>query len=205
MSNDKFVTPSGEVFWAHLRSEELYNGQPTGRKSIMLKLPLEQTEELLKKHEAIYNELKKYSPCFKGVKPAKGSKPNFGTKTNADGDTLFKFSTKAIGENKKTGEKWEKVIPVFDGAGKHIEVNLGNGSTAHVSYEIGPKFVSGTNYGLNLYLLAVKVKNLVQYAPGAVSAESFGFDVDPEAETEFDETFNDEANDDSSGEPSDDF
>lgn len=128
MSNqENFVTPKGAAYWAHVRTEETYQGKPTGKFSISVMFDKDTTDAMLKKLEAIYAELKKYAPCFKGNKPAKGSKPNFGTKTNAEGDILFKFTTQTVGKNQKTGETWEKVIPVFDKAGKHLEVNIGNG------------------------------------------------------------------------------
>jgi hypothetical protein len=172
-----------------------------------MKFPLEVTQEILKQLEGVYNEIKKYAPCFKGAKPAKGSKPNFGTKLDQDGDIVFKFSTRAEGKNPKTGETWKKTIPVFDVNGKHLEVNIGNGSTGKVSYEIGPKFVDGTKYGLNLYLIAAQVLNLVEYTPGTVSAEAFGFDVAEggfpgEEENPFDDPENEFA---SPGDVSEDF
>jgi hypothetical protein len=204
LANERFTTPIGIASWANIRREEEYQGKPTGYKSITVKFPLEVTQKLLEQLETTYNEIKKYAPCFKGAKPAKGSKPNFGTKLDKDGDIVFKFRTKSQGKNPRTGETWDKTINVFDSAGKPVLVEIGNGSSVQVAYEIGPKFVDGTKYGLNLYLSAVMVKNLVQYQPGQVSAESFGFDIEDAPEgSEFDsEGFDSE---DQSGDVSEEF
>ncbi|MDT8900624.1 hypothetical protein [Anaeroselena agilis] len=187
----QMVSPVGEAYWARLRREEEYKGKPTGRFSISLKLPLEATQQLLKELEAEYDVLKKTSSVFQGQKPAKGSTPNFGTKEDSNGDIVFKFSTKSTFESKKTGETFKKTIPIFSASGKALELanEIGNGSRVRVSFSVAPKFKDSKTYGLQLFLDAVKVIQLVEYKAGGLQEEAFGFEpedgYEPDQESGF--------------------
>ena len=169
------VSPKGLAFWAKLKTQEEYKGKPTGKYSMIVKFSKEDTDRLLAVIEAEYQELKKTADCFKGVKPAKGSIPNFGTREGKDGDIEFKFTTKAE-VTTKTGEVLKKTVPVFDAKGKHIDVNIGNGSTVRVSFSIAPKYIDSCKYGVSLYLDAVKVLDLVEFGTSGQNEQAFGFE-----------------------------
>ena len=181
MSKPRFtqiISEAGEALWAHLREPETYKGVSTGNYTLTVKFPHDVTNKLLAEIEAEYNSLKKTAECFKGAKPAKGSVPSFGTKELADGEIAFKFKTKSVIVSKATKEEFKRTVPVFDAKLKPLMVPIGNGSLVRVKFSIGPKFISGTNYGVTLYLDSVQVLRLVEYGANAGSDAAKGFAVE---------------------------
>jgi|GEM_PF-1920440 len=80
----------------------------------------------------------------------------------------------------KTSDKFQP--KVFDKAGNILEgVKIGNGSKVRVSYIENEYTAFGG--GINLYLNAVQVIELVEF--GNYTAEAYGFDVEPEEVTEW--------------------
>lgn len=206
----QIVSPVGKAYWVRLRREEEYQGKPTGRFSLTVKFSLEDTQALLKELEAEYEILKKTSSVFQGVKPAKNSAPTFGTKEDQNGDIVFKFGTKSTYTSKKTGETFNKTIPIFSASGKPLELasEIGNESSVRVSFSVAPKYTDSKNYGVALWLDAVKVINLVEYRAGGIQEQAFGFAAEegyePDQEAKFDPGSQMEA-DESQGDESGDF
>jgi len=75
----------------------------------------------------------------------------------------------------KTGEKYPP--GVFDKYGKTIpdSVMIGNGSKARVAYTVNA--YDGFGGGINLYLSAVQIVELVEYK--GRTADAYGFEVEP--------------------------
>lgn len=76
----------------------------------------------------------------------------------------------------KTGAKFKPGLFNRHGTVIPPEVLIGNGSKVRVNY--GENAYDGFGGGINLYLNAVQVLELVEY--GVKSAESFGFEVEPQ-------------------------
>lgn len=172
-ANFKRVTsPRGEALWAYLKNPEVYEGQEVGY-TIQVKFSKEDTDKMIALLEEEL-ESAKNSTEFKGKKWSRD--PRLGFREDANGDIIFKFKTKAS-ITTKTGDVVKRTVPVFDSAGKPIDVSLGNGSVVRVAFQIVPYWKSSTNNGLSLYLDAVQVIKLVEYNGGG-NATAFGFDVE---------------------------
>lgn len=79
----------------------------------------------------------------------------------------------------KTSDKYKPAI--FDRYGKLLEdVNIGNGSKVRVAYIENEYEAFGG--GINFYFNAVQVLELIEY--GKRSAVGYGFDVEPQEESE---------------------
>lgn len=171
------TSPKGKVFYAHIYKPEVYDGAEIGY-SIQLALSAEDTEKMKKVLKAEILKAQK-SEAFKGKKWTKN--PNMGVKElEVEGETIevFKFKTKHQ-YTTKTGEVFNKTIPVFDAQGTPIKdvLSIGNGTIARVRFSISPYHKSSTNCGVTLYLEAVQVIDLVEYNPSK-SAEDYGFEAE---------------------------
>lgn len=173
----KYITAKGTALYPHLRTPETYEGAEVGY-TVQLQLPKEETDAMIVFLEKALEAAKKMEQ-FKGKKWSK--EPSLGTKETKDGDTVFKFKTKASFE--KDGQVIKKTVPVFDKYGKKLDpaINVGSGSIIQVSYSLNPYHKSATNNGISLYLEAVRVVELKEYEPGG-NAESYGFESEAGAE-----------------------
>ncbi len=180
------VTPKGEAMYPYLRTTEQFQGVDTGKYSIQLKMSEEDTQKFMERLEKEW-EAAKNSPDFKDKRPKKGTVPNLGWREDKNGDVIFKAKTSATIKS-KTGEVFNKTVPIFDAKGKPIKGDIGYGSIVKLSISLSPYFVSGTNYGLALYLNGVQVLVMKEKGAYGADASSMGFGeeegYDSEAEEE---------------------
>ena len=111
-------------------------------------------------------------------------KENFGAKANCksagykeldDGTTRFTFKT---GAKFKDGSPTK--ITTFNAAGSQFElgdVKIGNGSTGVVFFNMGA-YTNGASKGVSLYLKAIQIANLVEYASVPAQAEAIEGDFE---------------------------
>lgn len=92
------------------------------------------------------------------------------------GNILFRFKTKAIYKDAKTGQTRGRKVPVFDSMSAPVKLRdePGWGSLVRVCFTAAPYFVSGTGKaGVSFYLDAVQILRL--NAAGERSASDYGF------------------------------
>lgn len=92
------------------------------------------------------------------------------------GNILFRFKTKAIYRDSKTGQTRQRKVPVFDSMQAPVKLKdePGFGSVVRVCFTASPYFVSGTGKaGVSFYLDAVQILKL--NAAGERSASDYGF------------------------------
>lgn len=156
----RFITPVGEAKWAWLHKPKApYQGDAEKGSKFMIDV------------------------CFDTVKDPAWAK--WGADLRAMANGLKLPIKKEMDENDqptgrlfvtfKTGEKYPP--GVFDRYGKTIpeSVMIGNGSKVRVSYTVN--HYDGFGGGINLYLSAVQVVDLVEYK--GRSAEGYGFTAEP--------------------------
>ena len=109
-------------------------------------------------------------------------KPDTDPETGEEtGKVRVTFKTNATYVDKKTGEIVKKKLKVFNAANKLMKVCpiVCNGSVLNVNFEYVVQYVQGKLY-LSLYLQAVRIVDLVEFAPdgGAMfgEAEEGGYD-----------------------------
>ena len=183
----KVTSPKGEAFYPYLKSPEMYEGNPVGF-TIQAAFGKKDTEALIKTLEAEL-ERAKGDPAFKGKTWQK--EPAMGYREKPDGTIMFKFKTKH--EYERDGETVKRKVPVFDAKGKpDNDVNIGNGSTVKIAFQVVPFWKSARNNGVTLYLDAVQVLELKEYSGGG-SAGAYGFCEEEgyEAEPDGSERFTD--------------
>ena len=183
----KVTSPKGEAFYPYLKSPEMYDGDPVGF-TIQAVFGKKDTAALIK---TIEDELEraKGDPAFKGKTWQK--EPTLGFREKQDGTIMFKFKTKH--EYEREGVIIKRKVPIFDAKGKpDNDVNIGNGSIVKVAFQVVPFWKSARNNGVTLYLDAVQVLTLKEYAGGG-SAGAFGFGEEEgyEAEADGSERFTD--------------
>lgn len=92
------------------------------------------------------------------------------------GNILFRFKTKAIYKDKKTGQIRKRKVPLFDSMQAPVKMRdePGFGSLIKVSFTAEPYFVGGTGKaGVSFYLNAIQILKL--NAAGERSAADYGF------------------------------
>ena len=183
------VTPKGTALYPCLRTTETYMGTDTGKFSVQLKLSEEDTKELMdtleKEWEAASN-----SPDFKDKKFKKGTVPNLSYREDKDGDIIFKAKTNATIKS-KTGEVFNKTVPIFDAKGKPIKGDIGHGSVVKLNISLAPYAVSTTNYGIAMYLNGVQVITMRHKGDYGADASSLGFGEEEGYSVAEDEDMND--------------
>ena len=167
------VTPKGTALYPCLRTTEQFQGQDTGKYTIQIKLSEEDTNALIGRLEKEW-EAASQSPDFKDKKFKKGTVPNLGYREDKEGDIIFKAKTNATIKS-KTGEVFDKTVPIFDAKGKPIKDDIGHGSVVKVSVSLAPYAVSSTNYGIALYLNGVQVISLKRRGEYGADASALGF------------------------------
>ena len=107
---------------------------------------------------------------------------------NDDGDIEFKFSQRAKIKNKKTGEVFEKTIPLFNASNRPLYTpNVGTGSIIKISYEPYQYFHQTQGAGVTLRLKAVQVLDLVEWSQDYGFEEEEGYMPDKTDNEEMDE------------------
>lgn len=182
----KIVTPAGVAVYPHIRTTEVYEGNDTGKYTCGIILSKEDTDKLISKIETEWEMAKKE---LQDKRFGRNTAPSLGFHEDKNGDIVFKAKSNAVIKT-KTGDVFEKSIPVYDKYGKLIDkdIEVGNGSTIQLSIQLRPFYGSSTIYGIQLLLQAVRVINLVPYsANGTKNASDFGFECEKgnEAEEEY--------------------
>lgn len=204
-------TPKGTLLFAHLVSPDFGTEKypnPAGSFSVNLVLSAYDSYKLkgiLAEEIAEAKEMTKEK--FEQLKPAaraKFGKPSFSDVCTPEydkddeltGNYRWRFKTGAFVEDKNTGRKRERSVPVFDSMLQKTKLKEepGNGSVARVSFTASPYFVDGQGMGgLSLYLNAVQLLKLVK--AGERNAEDYGFHEEEDGFTsepseELDESLN---------------
>ena len=183
------VTPKGTAIYPCLRSTETFQGTDTGKYSIQLKLSEEDTKELMDTLEKEWEAASK-SPDFKDKKFKKGTVPNLSYREDKDGDIVFKAKTNATIKS-KTGEVFQKTVPIFDAKGKPIKGDIGHGSVVKLNVSLAPYAVSAVNYGIAMYLNGVQVLSMKHKGDYGADASSLGFGAEEGYSVDEDEDMND--------------
>jgi hypothetical protein len=92
---------------------------------------------------------------------------------NETGNMILRFKSVAGGKSQKTGELWERKVPMFDAKRTPLDVNVTGGSTLKVAYTMQPWVNPKGEYGVKLQIEAVQV--LAIGNGNARSASGFGF------------------------------
>lgn len=157
-----FTTPVGEARWAWLTKPHAFmeNGRETGAPKFSIDVFFNPEDPAWKEFIA-----KLKGACGGKKLPFKWDEDEAGQKT---GLVYASF---------KTGEKYRPNL--FDKYGKRYEENaplVGNGSKVRVNFS--PNEYTGFGGGINFYLNAVQIVDLIEYQTR--DAKGFGFDVEPE-------------------------
>lgn len=126
-----------------------------------------------------------------GLKPAQAKtakqvlpfKPELDADGEETGNVEVSFKTNASRIDKATNKVIQMKPRIYDAKNQLVkkELMIGNGSVLNVNFSYVPQFVKGECY-LSLYLNAVRVVTLVEFAPDGSSmfgeAEEDGFDAD---------------------------
>lgn len=163
----------GNAYWCHLADTETFNGVDMNKYSVTLEPSAEDMQNIIAEATTVWEEFAEKL----GSKRMQGD-PNLGSyKEDDNGNATIKFVTTAHIKT-KTGKEYDKVVPVFDGAGRpvsrKIKGSIGNGSVVAVAYQFFPYYNTSKNFGVSFRLDAVQLLKYVPYGDGA-SAESFGF------------------------------
>ena len=189
-----FTTPKGTALFAHLIEPDFGTEKfpiKDGQYSVIVVLSEEQTRQLRAKLKDCIEEAQDFAQeKFDGLK--KMTRDKLGKMTwqevcqkeyNKDeeetGNYLWRFKTAFQMEDKNTGRKIERKVPLFDSMNQPVKLKdeVGNGSVIRVSFSTNPYFVEGQGMGgLSLYLNAVQILKLNKW--GERNAESYGFSTE---------------------------
>lgn len=138
----------------------------------------------------------------------KGKKAKLPFFENDDGDIEFKFTQRAKIKSKKTGEIFDKTIPIFNSKNKPITPNLGAGSIIKISYEPSQYYHATQGAGVTLRLKAVQVLELVEWEQDYGFEEEEGYEGDDdnvveEEEDDYEEEADSDEDEDGEEDPED--
>ena len=208
--NKKYTSPKGRFKFPNLTSPDFGTDEfpkKDGELNTRLIMDKKGLDSLKKKLDEPYKKaIEEGKKAFKKKKKAKRDKfpftenewftPIYDEEDEPTGEYEIKVKTKYSGKNKKTGEKWQRKLPIFDRKGNPVKkkIAIWGGTTGKVSFTATPYFIDANHMaGLSLQLEGVQVIDLV--GPGERSAESLGFGEE-EGEFEYDEDSFDSVEDD---------
>jgi len=173
---ERLITPIGEAKWAHVHKPKAgYKDEQTGRQGpdkYQIDVYFDPTKEpewkkwmddLMKEFAAIPQQKDKDGDPIKKQKPLKREVDE------SDKPTGRLFATFKTGAEYRPGvfDKYKQVIPET--------VLIGNGSKVRVNYS--PSTFEGFGGGINFYLNAVQVMELVEFQ--SKNADASGFSGEP--------------------------
>ncbi len=169
---ERLITPIGEARWAHVhKPKDGYKDPQTGQQGppkFQIDVYFNPTDPLWKPW---FDDLMKQFAALplkkdKDGDPIKKQKPLKRELDENDKPTGRVYATFKTGEDFRPGvfDKYKQVIPET--------VLIGNGSKVRVNYS--PSTFEGFGGGINFYLNAVQVMELVEYQ--AKTADAYGFD-----------------------------
>ena len=182
---ERKVSPIGEAKWAHVHQpKSAFKDPKTG---VVKGDPKYEIDVVFEKGggwsglcQNIISQYKadNYPRYPQGGKYIESDYGPIKTEVNDQGETTGRFYISF-----KTGEKFPP--RVFDKYGQIIspEVLIGNGSKVKVAYK--ENHYPGFGGGINLYLNAVQVVELVEYSGG--NATDYGFETEENTDNPFDE------------------
>lgn len=177
---------TGTAMWAHVRKPETYKGNELG-----YSIHVVMEDDALKKFEGailefLADELENGS--LKDTRVDRRTAPTLPIKEDKNGKLSVKAKTKHYIENKATGERMQRILPIFDKTGQPLDTSIliGNGSIVQVAVEAKPYVIHSKNYGITLYLSAILVKELKEYNADK-NATSYGFDIEESEDTDGEE------------------
>lgn len=186
---ERHTTPTGTLKYAWLlKPDTKFDKDNKGgyyKATLVLEGPT--GESLLTKLQAEHNKAVEKINAERKV-AGKGKVKKIGdlpiAQDEESGNYEVKFKLPAKWESKKTGEKGDNKVALFQKNGQPLakDVKIGNGSKAQVSYEIRPYDSPAFGAGISLRLLAVRFIELVEWSGG--SADSYGFDTSDADEDE---------------------
>lgn len=190
-SRPSHATPKGAALFAHI-TEPDYGSEkfpiPAGQYSVTLSLSAADSDKLKASLAAELKEAHAYmEEQFAGMKRISREKhgspsftpvctPEYDQSDEPTGNFRWRFKTAAFVENRNTGRKQARTVPIFDSMNQRIRLKEepGNGSIIRVNFVAAPYFVEGQAMGgLSLYLNAVQVIELRK--SGERSAADYGF------------------------------
>ena len=115
---------------------------------------------------------------------------------NLTGNIVFSFKAKASGVSQRTGESWQRNVPVLDSKRRRMNQKVGGGSIVRVGYDVQPFYTAALGIGLTARLEAVQVLDLQTYSD---DAESYFNDEDGYEEASSAEYTAEAVGDDASG------
>lgn len=158
----RYITPVGDAKWAWVHKPKApFAGDPNKDPKYMIDIVFDPKDPAWVKWGADFRAAAEAL--------AKGAKLPIKKELDENEQPTGRFSLTF-----KTGEKYPP--GVFDRYGKAIpdSIMIGNGSKARVSYTMN--YYEGFGGGINLYLSAVQIIDLVEYK--GRSAEGYGFEVE---------------------------
>jgi len=189
-----YTTPRGMALFAHIKDPDFGTDKypnPEGSFRITLILDDAQSTQL---KEKLRDEIEKAEDFaeekFNGMKRSTREKigkmtfndvcsPEYDKDDNATGNFKWSFKANAKYEDRNTGKKIERHVPVFDSLNQPVQLKdeIGNGSEVRVSFSVNPYFIEGQGMGgLSLYINAIQIVKLVK--GGERTAEYYGFEED---------------------------
>ena len=178
---EKFITPVGEAFWAHVHVPKDpfkdANGKTNGEPKYQIDVAFDPADPAWKPWVDKLRADLQALPIQKdrSGEPLKKQSPIKKELDENDQPTGRLVATFKTGARFKPG--------VFDRYGQPIpETKLvGNGSKVKVSYT--PNAYEGFGGGINFYLNAVQVMELVEYKPSTAQAHGFECETAPASDT----------------------
>lgn len=169
------ITPVGEAKWAHLHTPKapfLENGRPKGEPKYQVDIIFDPKEAVWDKWSADLLEAIRQMPDQIDKKTGETIRKQSPIKRELDQNDQ---PTGRFYVTVKTSDKFKP--GVFDKHGTPLNETtlVGNGSKIRVAYIENAYTAFGG--GINLYLNAVQVLELVEYS--SQSATSYGFDIEP--------------------------
>lgn len=178
------VTPAGIARFPHLHEPDT-KFDDIGYYKVDVVLSPEDSEELIQEIDELYEEnleaqAAALSKPRKKISPAKLKKGSRGYEEELDeetdeptGNIIFKFKMKA--GFKRNG----KIVPmnpkIYDRYGHIVEDDIGGGSEIKVAYKAAGYYTAQSGAGVTLYLNAVQVLELRQWAGNAAG---YGFEIE---------------------------
>jgi hypothetical protein len=171
---ERLVTPIGFAKWAYLNKPKQFmeNGKPKGNPKYEIEVHFDPANPEWKAWAGELQKMFAAVPAqFNSAKEPISKQPLF----KKELDEVTDQPTGRWFVTFKTGEKFKPGI--FDRHGENLpdSVMVGNESRVRVNYS--PNSYTAFGGGINLYLNAVQVLDLIEHQ--SKSAKSFGFEVEP--------------------------
>jgi hypothetical protein len=148
-----------------------------GHYKMTLEVDAETAEPLIAAYEALRDiEVANYVALKKGKAKAKPQDLPIVAQLDEDGNEtgMYELKLKMVASGvTKAGKAWSRKLPLFDGAGKPTNAQVGGGSEVNVSFEAAPWTNAMGECSVTCRLEAVQVLRLV--SGGQASASRFGF------------------------------